>query len=135
MEGKLKTFFAIVDKDPGSAYGLWFPDAPGCFSAADRDDDIVKNALEALNLHFDGDDVPAVRSISEIKSDPEVQAALSQGAYIHAIPFVRSKNKTVRANLSFDLGTLEAIDHAANERGLTRSAFLSEAAMNEISGR
>jgi len=39
----------------------------------------------------------------------------------------------VRGNVSFDKATLDAIDKAAEMRGLTRAAFLAEASMNEIS--
>ncbi len=41
-ERTTKTYFAVADKDRSSAYGLWFPDVPGCFSASDRGEDIVK---------------------------------------------------------------------------------------------
>ena len=43
--------------------------------------------------------------------------------------------RLVRANISLDKGTLNAIDAAARERGMTRSAFIAEAAMNEITAR
>ncbi|WP_287247548.1 type II toxin-antitoxin system HicB family antitoxin [Mesorhizobium sp.] len=46
----MKNYFALVDKDPGSAFGIRFPDIPGCFSAADAAEDIVPNAVEALQL-------------------------------------------------------------------------------------
>ena len=37
-------YVAVIDKDPGSAYGIQFPEVPGCFSAADSFEDIVPNA-------------------------------------------------------------------------------------------
>ena len=46
-------YFAIVHKDEDSAYGISFPDVPGCFSAADREEDIIANAIEALSLYFE----------------------------------------------------------------------------------
>jgi hypothetical protein len=45
------------------------------------------------------------------------------------------EGRTVRANLIFDVGLLGAIDAAASERGLTRSAFLASAAREKISPR
>ena len=45
-------YCAIVHKDGGSAFGVTFPDLPGCFSAADCEADIVPNAMEALALWF-----------------------------------------------------------------------------------
>ena len=40
--------------------------------------------------------------------------------------------RTVRANLTFDAGLLEAIDEEAENRGLTRSAFLASAARERL---
>jgi predicted RNase H-like HicB family nuclease len=46
---------AIMHKEDDSAYGVHFPDLPGCFSAADRLEDVFANATEALALWFDGE--------------------------------------------------------------------------------
>ena len=51
------------------------------------------------------------------------------------MPLIESTSRVVRANISLDKGTLDAIDAAASARGLTRSAFLAEAARREIEGR
>ena len=40
--------------------------------------------------------------------------------------------RTVRANLIFDAGLLEVIDEEAQNRGLTRSAFLVSAARERL---
>ncbi len=40
----MKYFYALVHKDDDSAFGVTFPDLPGCFSAADRIEDVVPNA-------------------------------------------------------------------------------------------
>ena len=46
----MEPYIAIVHKDPESAYGVSFLDAPGCFSAADTIDDLFANAAEAIAL-------------------------------------------------------------------------------------
>lgn len=46
----------IVHHDGQGAIGLTFPDFPGCFSAADRLEDLASQAAEALALWLD---VPA----------------------------------------------------------------------------
>jgi uncharacterized protein (DUF1778 family) len=51
------------------------------------------------------------------------------------VPFLTSNSRPTRVNISLDRGTLDAIDSAAAARKLTRSAFLAEAARNEIEGR
>ncbi len=46
-----------VHKDPESAYGLTFPDFPGCFSAADELEDLPRLAQDAVEVHFEGEDL------------------------------------------------------------------------------
>ena len=75
----MKPYIGLVHQDAGSAYGITFPDAPGCFSAADCLDDLFGMAEEALELWLDGmaEDqtrIPDVRELSAIKSDPDWQA-------------------------------------------------------------
>ena len=57
------------------------------------------------------------------------------GSYFLAVPLVTAKSRAVRVNLSLDKGIVDAIDAAAELRGLSRSAFIAEAARNEIAGR
>ena len=51
------------------------------------------------------------------------------------MPHIRRTGRQVRANISLDRGMLDAIDRAAADRNLTRSAFLADAARNEIEQR
>ena len=134
-ERTMKTYFAVVDKDQNSAYGMWFPDVPGCFWASDREEETVKNAIEALLLHLEGEEHPAARQVYEVACDPAVAQELASGSYLISIPLVTTKHRSVRVNLSLDKGIVEAIDNAAQLRGLSSSAFLAEAAQNEIQGR
>jgi predicted RNase H-like HicB family nuclease len=50
-------YIALVHNDLDSAFGVQFPDVPGCFSAADDMDDLISNATEALSLWAE-DEVP-----------------------------------------------------------------------------
>ena len=43
-------YIGLVHKEKDSAFGVQFPDVPGCFSAADDMDHVVSNATEALSL-------------------------------------------------------------------------------------
>jgi predicted RNase H-like HicB family nuclease len=127
---KVKTYFAVVHKDEGSAYGVTFPDLPGCFSAADDLESLVPNACEALDLWFEDAEEVEPRDVDAIRE--AVAVDLSEGAFLIAVPRVTRSNRSVRINVSLDRGTLEAIDLAAAARKLTRSAFIAEAARNEI---
>jgi predicted RNase H-like HicB family nuclease len=129
----MKTFYAVVHKDADSAFGVHFPDAVGCFSAADSLDEVLPNASEALSLYFEDAAVPEARGLDAIRS--EAAADIAEGAFLLAVPLIRRAFRQVRANISLDKGMLDAIDDAAAKRGVTRSAFLAEAAKNEIEGR
>lgn len=50
------------------------------------------------------------------------------------MPQLRRNKRQRRVNVSMDTETLDAIDTAAAQQGLTRSAFLVIAALNEIHG-
>lgn len=131
----MQTYIAVVDKDPGSAYGVWFPDVPGCFSAADESEELFAKATEALSLHIDPSNVPQARTIDALRSDPEVMQSLREGAYLLAIPYFLPTERIVRANISIDQGSLLAIDETAHQRGMTRSAFMTKAAIAAIQGK
>ncbi|OYW16150.1 MAG: CopG family transcriptional regulator [Novosphingobium sp. 12-64-8] len=130
----MKYFYAVVHKDADSAFGVHFPDLPGCFSAADEIEQLVPNACEALELWFeDATEEVEPRSLDEVRS--RAAADLAEGAFIVAVPRIRRSGRQVRANISLDRGMLDAIDRAAADRQLTRSAFLADAARNEIEQR
>ncbi len=128
----MKAYFAIVEKDQDSAYGITFPDLPGVFSAADNEADIVTNALEALALWAEDEDMPEASGLDEIRKQANVIEALAAGAFLVRIPVIENDTRVVRANVTFEAGTLRAIDSEAKRRGLTRAAFLASAARKEI---
>lgn len=124
-------YIAVIHHDEGSAYGVSFPDVPDCFAAADEPGDILKNAIAALDDYFaDGHALPAPRSIEDIRKD--VVDDLAEGAYLIAVPYIQRPTKSERLNISLDRGLLQAIDEAAAQVGLNRSAFIAMAARKEI---
>jgi predicted RNase H-like HicB family nuclease/predicted RNA binding protein YcfA (HicA-like mRNA interferase family) len=71
------------DAGPDKAVGIWFPDLPGCFSAGDDIDEAMHNAQEALALYAEsqareGHELPAPRTVSALKNDPEVAADMRE---------------------------------------------------------
>jgi predicted RNase H-like HicB family nuclease len=134
-----KYYLGIVEKDADSAWGMWFPDMPGCFPAADEFDDLPRVAAEVLRQHVEalesnGREVPAPRSIAEAMANKEVRRSLKAGATTMLVPLLADPGRTVRVNVTVDRGLLEQIDEAAETRGLTRSAFLAQAAREKIVG-
>jgi predicted RNase H-like HicB family nuclease len=87
----MKPYIGIVHKDQGSAYGITFPDAPGCFSAADEMDDLFAMAQEAIATWADAmlEDrfvIPPARDLSEIRADPKWVESLATSAFLIAVP-------------------------------------------------
>ena len=80
-----RTYLGIVEKDADSAWGMWFPDMPGCFPAADEFDDLPRAAAELLRQHVEaleshGLVVPDPRPVAEVMADKEVRRSLKAGA-------------------------------------------------------
>lgn len=87
----MKPYIVIVHKEENSAYGMTFPDAPGCFSAADEMDDIFAMATEAITgwtevMIEHGNPIPPTRDLSEIKSDPQWADEFVDAAFVLALP-------------------------------------------------
>lgn len=129
----MRYYHALVRKDEDSAFGVEFPDLPGCFSASDDIEDVIPNAVEALSLWFEDQDEVEASPVEAIRS--LTAADLADGAFLVMVPWIGRSSKLARVNISLDRAMLAAIDSAANSRRLTRSAFLAEAARNEIEGR
>jgi predicted RNase H-like HicB family nuclease len=132
-------YVAIIEKDPDSAFGVWFPDVEGCFSAGDTLEQASANAVAALRQHVEvlesaGRPVPAARSVDKVRDDADVSEALAAGALLLVVPLLADAGRTVRINVSLDKGLVDQIDAAASARGVTRSAFLAQAAREKISG-
>lgn len=134
-----KQYIAIVDKDADSAFGVRFPDVEGCFSAGNTLEEATRNAALALRQHVEvleslGWEVPSPRLYDTLIDDEEVKEALTEGALLISVPLLSDEGRTVRINVSLDRGLLTQIDDAAAARGLTRSAFLAQAAREKIAG-
>lgn len=129
----MKHHIAVVHQESGSAFGIHFPDIPGCFSAADELDELLRNASEAIALHLEDETLPIARSMDEIRRDSQVKADLDEGAFLIAAPIIELAGRSAKANITMDAGLLNAIDDTASSRGLTGSAFLADLARWEIS--
>jgi predicted RNase H-like HicB family nuclease len=130
-------YVAVIEKEPDSAFGVWFPDVEGCFSAGETVEEAVANAAAALRQHVEaiesaGGRVTPARPIDEVLRDEDVATSLEAGAVMFAVPLLADAGRTVRINISLDKALVDLIDSAATARGLTRSAFLAQAAREKI---
>lgn len=125
-------YIALIDGEDG-AFGVIIPDAPGCTAMGDTIDEAIANAVEALSDwvqagEIDGSPAPKARTPEALLSDPEVREFMTSATTLAQVPLVRGEGLPVKANLSLDRGVLRAIDAAAKERGLTRSAMVERLA-------
>jgi predicted RNase H-like HicB family nuclease len=127
----MKHYMAILDGKPG-AYGVSFPDAPGCVAMGETAEEALRYAVLALTDWVGEDDPPVARSIETLRLDEDVREQIAEGGVFVVVPLIRESGRLVRANISMDAGLLEAIDAAAERAGVTRSAFLVGAARDKI---
>ncbi|MDB5553219.1 MAG: uncharacterized protein JWL86_3203 [Rhizobium sp.] len=128
----MRVYYALVEQEAESAFGVSFPDLPSVFSAADAEEDIVSNAVEALRLWAEDEALPEPSAIAAIRARDDVREALAGGGFLVRVPLIEDDTRVVRVNLTFEAGMLNAIDTEAKRRGLTRTAFLASAARKEI---
>jgi predicted RNase H-like HicB family nuclease len=132
-------YVAVIEKEADSAFGVWFPDVEGCFSAGDTLEEAVANAAAALRQHAEalesaGRALPAAREADRVLREADVSEAVRAGAVLFAVPLLADAGRTVRINISLDKALVDQIDDAASARGLTRSAFIAQAAREKIIG-
>jgi predicted RNase H-like HicB family nuclease len=127
------TYYVGVLDGGGEVWGVRIPDIPGCVGSGRTPEAAIADAAEALRdvlAHKREGGFPAQQpsSLSEIVASGEI----GEGESAVMIPLLLDSRRTVRANVSLDAALLDAIDAAAKERGLSRSAFLASAAREKI---
>jgi predicted RNase H-like HicB family nuclease len=125
----MPNYIAVVHKEPGSDYGVSFPDFPGCITAGKTIDEAKDWAYEALLLHLeglreDGERLPPPTNLEDLVADPENAEAVA--FLVISVPDAPGKAK--RINITMSEETLRRVDAAARRRGLSRSSFLTRAA-------
>lgn len=124
----------------GDVWGVRIPDCAGCHGGGATPEAAISDAISALRkwaaeIQTGGAQLPKACSMAEILADSESGPDLTAGESSVLIPLLLDAGRTVRANVTFDAGLLDAIDAEAERRGLTRSAFLASAARDKIEAR
>jgi len=130
-------YTVLIDGEPG-AYGVVFPDLPGCVAMGDSIDAALIDAAGAVRAwvqvtELHGEVVPKPREIPALLADSEVAEALSDGAVLGTVVLVREAGKSKVTNMSIDIGILAAIDEAASRTHRTRSAMVEVLATTALS--
>jgi predicted RNase H-like HicB family nuclease len=118
------SFVAYIRKDPGSDYGVEFPDVPGCVTAGHTLDEARAMAAEALAGHLAvleemGEPAPVPSSMEALQNDPH-----QAGATLVLIDIPEDYLKSERVNVMLPRYLLGRIDAVSSNR----SRFLAEAA-------
>lgn len=121
-------YIALIHKEPGSDYGVSFPDFPGCVTAGRTLDEAKREAFDVLALHIegmlqDGEALPAPSSLEHVMADRAHRDAVA-----FLVPSPARQVRAVRVNVTLPEDVLGEIDRAATQQGLSRSAFLARAA-------
>jgi predicted RNase H-like HicB family nuclease len=127
-------YVGILD-GAGKTYGVRIPDLAGCYGGGATPEAAIADATSAArdwlsHRETKGEAAPKARTLKQILKTETIDAAQNEVAVL--ISVILDTGRTVRANLTFDAGLLEAIDAEATRRGLTRSAFLASAARDRL---
>ena len=128
----MTAYIGILEREPGTLWGVWFPDLPGCIAASETADRTIAQAGEALGQWLtlaleDGEAVPPPRSLEALRGDADFSEALAAG---HVAIVIRPPVD----ELELDETQMRAIDEAAERRGLSRRHLVRELVLNGISG-
>ena len=127
-----KNYIGILDGG-GDVWGVRLPDIDGCVGGGATPEAAIADVTQALrdvlaHKQSSGVPFPAASAISEILRREKP----GKGESTVIIPVVLDAGRSVRANLTMDAGLLEAIDTAATRAGVTRSAFVANAAREKL---
>lgn len=119
-------------------WGVRIPDVPGCHGGGATPEAALADAIGALRelaAYYVANDivVPAARGMVDVIRDRDAEYDPSKESLV-VVPLLLDRGRPVKANISLDAGLLEAIDEEAERRGLTRSGFLTSAALDKIEG-
>jgi predicted RNase H-like HicB family nuclease len=122
-------YIAYLHKDGDSDFGVSFPDFPGCVTAGKTLEEARRMAAEALSLHItgmieDAEEIPNPSTIDDIADDPAIKRAVAFLVPAHT-------ERTVRINITARESQIEEIDRLARAAGLTRSAYVVQAAFKQ----
>ncbi len=122
-------YIAYLHKTRRSDYGVSFPDFPGCITAGRTLEEARRMAVEALALHVeglleDGETLPDPSTLDSLIRDPALKDAVA-----FLVPLDDNAGRTVRINITARQKQLEEIDRRARAAGLSRSAYIVQAAL------
>ena len=110
-----------------TAFGVIFPDLPGCFSAGDTLDEAISNAEEAAAAWIDatldaGNSVPPPSTLNAVQNSPDYQGWTI--GFVTINPAILD-DRVERANISLPRRVLERLDALAKASSESRSGMIT----------
>lgn len=127
----MKYPIAIEPGSENTAYGVVFPDLPGCFSAGDTLEEAYTNAKEAAELWLEeqideGESIPRPSSIDKLVKDEDFKNWIF--GFVD-VDLAQLSDKAERINITLPRRVLLKLDQKAKRAGTTRSAYIAEAVL------
>lgn len=127
----------LIHRDD-TAYGISFPDLPGCVSATASLDELLLDGKEALDLHIegmlqDGEELPELRSLEALRADPQFADDFADAELITLLS-VDIPGRAVKVTITMEEHLLHRLNKAAERQGYTRSGFIAEAVRRKLAG-
>lgn len=126
---------ALIHREE-KAWGISFPDFPGCISAGNSLEEVLREGREALEFHIEGmvednESMPILRSIDEMRNDKELDF---DSAELISVISVDLPGKAVRVQITLEESLLARLDRAADKSGATRSGYIAETVKRRLAG-
>ena len=122
----------IEPGDETNAFGVIFPDCPGCYSGGDTLEEALNNAPEALagwmeDMIDEGFPINPPSSFDEVAKNPEYKS------WIFAMVDVdldKLSDKTERINICLPSRVLRRLDNLARKNNENRSSYIASLVMS-----
>jgi predicted RNase H-like HicB family nuclease len=126
---------SLVHGKPG-AFGVSFPDFPGCACGGKSISEALQRAPESLSSHIQamveaGFSLPEIQELDAIRASGDWNDEFKDAELVAAID-VELPGKATRLNISMDERLVSRIDKRARELGESRSGFLAAAAKSRL---
>lgn len=123
----------IEPGDVTTAFGVIFPDLPGCFSAGDTLDEALAAASEAAAAWIDatldsGGAIPSPSSLDAVRANP-AYAGWTLG--VVAIDAALLDDTIERVNITLPRRVLKRLDALARSAGESRSGYIAKMTVEE----
>ena len=129
---KERTYLAVFESTK-TGFSVYFPDFPGCVTVGKNVNEAVKNAQEALNLHYygmnkDREEIPDPFDIKELSKD-DIEGNIVCPITINPERYKRHmEEKRVKINCTIPLW----LKREGEQAGLNFSKLLEKAATEEL---